>query len=82
MQPRTAYLARARVNKNDEFYTRLCDIEQECNNYLNQFRDKIIYCNCDTADSNFVKYFARLKERGLVRDVWHSGDPGVTVRCI
>lgn len=39
----------------DEFYTQLVDIEKELVHY--NFTDKIIYCNCDGPESNFVKYF-------------------------
>lgn len=49
----------SRKNKNDEFYTQLSDIEYECRHYKNQFKDKIIFCNCDDPyESNFFKYFA------------------------
>jgi hypothetical protein len=48
----------AKDTKNDEFYTRLYDIESELSNYKQHFKNKIIYCNCDDPDkSNFVKYF-------------------------
>lgn len=51
-------LSRAAHDKNDEFYTRLPDIEKELNNYLEYFKDKIILCNCDDPfESNFFKYF-------------------------
>lgn len=45
--------------KKDEFYTQLVDIEKELKHYKEQFRDKIVYCNCDDPfESNFFKYFA------------------------
>lgn len=51
-------LNKARIEKNDEFYTRYEDIENELKNYLNSFDDKIIYCNCDNPEwSQFYKYF-------------------------
>lgn len=35
------------------------DIEREIKNYKDQFRDKIVFCNCDDPkESNFVKYFS------------------------
>lgn len=44
--------------KNDEFYTRLEDIEKELVHYRNFFKNKIVYCNCDNPErSNFWKYF-------------------------
>ena len=43
----------------DEFYTQLGDIENEMWHYRDQFRGKIIYCNCDDPyESNFFKHFA------------------------
>src|SRR3989339_487764 len=45
--------------KQDEFYTQLIDIEKELKHYKEQFRDKVVYCNCDDPfESNFFKYFA------------------------
>jgi hypothetical protein len=52
-------LHKAGREKNDEFYTQLTDIEKELKHYKNQFRGKIVYCNCDDPfESNFFKYFA------------------------
>lgn len=33
----------ARKNKQDEFYTKLIDIENECKHYKQHFKDKIIF---------------------------------------
>ena len=52
-------LQQARKAKKDEFYTQLADIEKELKHYKDQFRGKIVYCNCDDPyESNFFKYFA------------------------
>ena len=52
-------LARAGRAKNDEFYTQLVDIEAELRHYRDQFRGKVVLCNCDDPyESNFFKYFA------------------------
>jgi len=69
-------LHRVRAARNDEFYTQFEDVKKECDHYLAHFFDKIVYCNCDTADSAFVRYFSALKAFGLVRDVWFSGGLG------
>lgn len=46
--------------KNDEFYTKLTDIEKELMHYKEMFVGKTIYCNCDNpTKSNFVKWFYR-----------------------
>ncbi|MDO9231436.1 MAG: adenine-specific methyltransferase EcoRI family protein [bacterium] len=50
---------KANKAKKDEFYTQLIDIEKELKHYKDQFRDKVVYCNCDDPfESNFFKYFA------------------------
>ncbi len=52
-------LRKADGAKYDEFYTQLSDIENEMRYYKEQFKDKIILCNCDDPfESNFFKYFA------------------------
>ena len=52
-------LAKAKEDKNDEYYTQLSDIENELKHYRHHFKDKIILCNCDDPyESNFFKYFA------------------------
>ena len=41
----------------DEWYTQLADIESELRHYRDQFRDKVVFCNCDDPyESNFFKY--------------------------
>ena len=52
-------LHKASIAKQDEFYTQLPDIEAEMRHYKDQFRDRVILCNCDDPyESNFFKYFA------------------------
>ena len=51
-------LCAARRAKNDEFYTRLADIEKEMRYYRKHFKGKTVLCNCDDPyESNFFKYF-------------------------
>lgn len=51
-------LQKAKKSKSDEFYTQLCDIENELQYYKTHFRDKVVFCNCDDPrESNFFKYF-------------------------
>ena len=53
-----ANLHKAKDAKNDEFYTRLEDINEEMNHYEDKFRGKVVFCNCDDPKwSNFWKYF-------------------------
>lgn len=50
---------KAKKNKSDEFYTQLPDIEAEMRHYKEQFKGKVVFCNCDDPfESNFFKYFA------------------------
>ena len=56
----------AKRAKNDEFYTRLEDVEAELQHYPNAFRGKVVYLNCDDERSAFWKYFSRhFEELGL-----------------
>ena len=57
----------AKAAKNDDFYTQLTDIEKELRHYKPQFRDKVVYCNCDDPRvSNFFHYFSyNFEELGL-----------------
>lgn len=60
----------ARANKNDEFYTRLEDIESEISShpdYVKQFQGKTVLCNCDNPEwSNFFLFFKlHFKQLGL-----------------
>ena len=57
----------ARNAKNDEFYTRLEDIEKEVKYYRKHFRNAVVYCNCDDPTiSNFTRYFhLNFKKLGL-----------------
>ena len=54
----TKKLKEAQKAKNDEFYTKLTDIEKELMYYKEMFVGKTIYCNCDDPlVSNFFRYF-------------------------
>jgi hypothetical protein len=52
-------LKEAKVNKKDEFYTQLSDIEKELKHYKKHFKDKVVLCNCDDPRvSNFFHFFS------------------------
>ena len=52
-------LHQAKSARKDEFYTQLNDIQLELKHYKNEFRGKVVFCNCDDPyESNFFKYFA------------------------
>jgi hypothetical protein len=72
-------LHKASQAKKDEFYTQLVDIEKELKHYKDQFRGKVVYCNCDDPfESNFFKYYAskfnELKLKKLITTSY-SGSP-------
>lgn len=61
MAQKNGNLHAAKKAKNDEWYTQLTDIEKELKHYKDQFKDKVVYCNCDNPQkSEFVRFF-RLK---------------------
>lgn len=52
-------LRKAKLEKNDEFYTEYSDIEVEVQRYKSQFKNKVVFCNCDDPyESNFFLFFA------------------------
>lgn len=80
VSPRNRDFREARRAKKDEFYTSLRDIELELEHHKGQFKDKIVYCNCDDPRaSNFFRYFARHFEtlglKKLITTCYRSQDP-------
>ena len=64
------HLKNALKVKNDEFYTRIADVESELANYTEELRGKRIFLNCDSPQSAFLEWFrknyARLELTSLV----------------
>lgn len=55
----TNQFEQVKKNKVNEFYMQLPDIEAKMRHYKEQFRGKVVFCNCDAPfESNFFKYFA------------------------
>ena len=78
-------LNKAKAAKNDEFYTRLQDIEKELKHYTEHFKGKVVYCNCDDANrSNFFKYFSTNYQKLGLKKLITSGlkDNGTGVVAI
>ena len=72
-------LHKAKKGKNDEFYTLLSDIDRELKHYKHQFKDKVVYCNCDDPRmSNFFHYFSfnfeKLGLKKLITTCYKSQD--------
>ena len=65
-------LGNVRSSKKDDFYTLYKDVKFELDHYIDQFKDKIIYCPCDTEKSAFVKYFLELKAKGLIKELIYT----------
>ena len=70
---------KGRANQDDEYYTRYEDIQNEINNYREEFDGKVVFCNCDDPyESNFCKFFLKnfnyLKLKKLVCTSF-SGSP-------
>ena len=72
-------LDKAKVDKKDEFYTQMTDIERELQHYWSHFKGKVVLCNCDDPyESNFFKYFAlRFNQLGLKKLICtcYNGSP-------
>ena len=71
---RNSNLNGARDASKDEFYTGMAEIENEMAHHGEHLRGKSVYCNCDGADSNFLRYFVREFDR--------LGLKSVTATCI
>lgn len=78
-------LSAAKKAKNDEFYTRMTDIEHELVHYRKHFKGKVVLCNCDDPfESNFFKYFAlNFNPLGLKKLIatCYSGSPIAGGEC-
>ncbi|MBF2759469.1 MAG: modification methylase [Ectothiorhodospiraceae bacterium AqS1] len=73
-------LNKAREAKNDEFYTRLTDIEKEMSHYQRHFKGKVVFCPCDDPyASQFFQYFSKQFERlglkKLITACYQNVDP-------
>lgn len=64
---KTEHLHKAKRVKNDEFFTRITDIEKELSHYQDQLKGLWVYSPCDDYRwSNFPKYFTEhYQELGL-----------------
>jgi hypothetical protein len=69
-----ALLTAAKINKKDEFYTQLVDIERELQHYEHHFTGKVVYCNCDDPEiSNFFRFFYSNFEKLGIKKLIASG---------
>ena len=80
MAKNNSTLHNAKTEKNDEFYTRLEDINAEMRFYTEYFRGKTVFCNCDDPlVSNSVLYFGlnfhHLGLKRLIATCFRNEDP-------
>ena len=68
------HLATAKTLKNDEFYTRYEDKASEVQRY--DLRGMSVYCNCDDAESAFIKYFIENFHKHGLKKLYASGIRG------
>lgn len=66
-------LNRAMLKKHDEFYTLYEDIEKEVMCYAYLFKNQKVFCNCDTENSNFVKFFKANFHKLSLAEFYYSG---------
>lgn len=50
------YVKAAQYKPDDEFFTPLSLVAEELQHYHHRFKNKVLYCNTDNSESNFVKY--------------------------
>ena len=69
-------LNRARAARNDEYYTPMKTIQRVFEVYLSSydFKDKIIYCPCDSPASNFVIYLLDHKSDLQYKELIYTWD--------
>lgn len=85
MSSKNINLNAAKQKKDDEFYTRLEDIEKALNPHADLFKDQIIYCNCDDyLKSQFVHYFeVNFQRFGLKKLIaTHYSEDGVSMKYV
>lgn len=75
-------LHQALKQKKDEFYTQLCDIENELCHYREHFKGKTVLCNCDDPRvSNFSVYFVlnfnALGMKRLITTCYKNNEPDI-----
>ena len=52
--------AKYSINNTDEWYTTYETISEELSHYVEQFKGKVVLCNCDDPfESNFCHYFLK-----------------------
>ena len=61
-----ANLRKAAVVKNDEFYTRYEDIENEVMKYRKQFKNKIVYLPCDDPAEKKSEFWSFFVKGGII----------------
>jgi len=87
MKTKNSNLHKAKKAKNDEFYTRIFDIENELKHYKDQFKNKVVFLNCDDPEeSDFWKFFemnfVRLGLKKLIATHYHDSRPSYKLEIV
>lgn len=65
-------LQKAKKEKNDEFYTRIEDVEAELKHWKKRLFGKRIICPCDGPESAFVRFLNSVKEDWGIKSIDYS----------
>lgn len=66
------YVKAAQENPDDEFLTPMSLITEELPHYHQHMKDKVVFCNTDRPDSNFVKYLQNNQSKIGFADLIYS----------
>lgn len=70
-----AKLEKAKFKKDDEYYTPYNTVDFIFKKIIkDKVKDKIIYCNCDSEESNFVKYLKEHKDEINYKELLYTSD--------
>ena len=69
-------LPTAKTVKDDEFYTRIEDVMCEVVKYKDHLKGKVVYCNCDNAESAFTWFFTTYFHVFGIKRLYCSGLAG------
>lgn len=72
--PDITQLNRAKKNQNNEFYTTEYQAEYIIKHIGKYFKNKTIYCPCDTIESEIVKSLIRHKDEYQIKDILYTSD--------
>ncbi len=75
-----SHLSLAKINKDDEYYTRKEDIESELPAYQSYIEGKVLYFNCDDEDSPFLEHFFNNYNYYKYKKIYATGINGIFIK--